>query len=140
MFLQRNLAHKVEMSPDCTIFVRIIQGVYHVRGIDSLIECQRIVNEICSLLQSQGNLTRFTEMQKWRNIYLNHHFSPFCHYLFCETYMVQRPQEYQINDVRNVRRSCQSQISAIYCIISLALALEDTVQLEVHCSGIEVTS
>ena len=60
VFLQRNLAHKVEMSPDFTIFVRIIQGVYHVRGIDSLIKCQRIVNEIWSLLQSQGNLTCFT--------------------------------------------------------------------------------
>ena len=40
------------------------------------------------------------------NIYLYHH-SPLCHYLFCETYMVQRPNEYQINDEQNVCHSCQ---------------------------------
>ena len=31
VFLQRNLAQKVEMRPDFTIFVRIIQGACHVR-------------------------------------------------------------------------------------------------------------
>ena len=55
-------------------------------------KCQRIVWKVWSLLQSQGNLTLFTDMQKWRNIYLNYYFSLLCQYLFCETYVVQRPE------------------------------------------------
>ena len=76
MFLQRNLAQKAKMRPDFTIFVRIVQGVCHVREIHSLIKCQRIVRDIWSLLQSPGNLTLFTGMQEWRKIYLNLHFHP----------------------------------------------------------------
>ena len=99
VFLQRNLAQKVEMSPDFTIFVRILQGVCHVREIDSLIKCQRIVREILSLLQCQGNLILFTDTQEWPKVYLNHHFSPLCHYLFCETYMFQRPNVLEIRQM-----------------------------------------
>ena len=76
VFLQRTLAQKIEMLTDFAIFIRRIQGFCHVREIDSLIKCQRIVREIWSLLLSQGNLARFTDMREWRNIYLNHHFHP----------------------------------------------------------------
>ena len=40
----------------------------------------------------------------------------------------------------NVTCSTPPQFSAIYCIISLAFALEDTVQLQVNSLEIEVTS
>ena len=32
---------------------------------------------------------------------LNHHFSPLCHYLFCEKGMPERSKDYQTNDERN---------------------------------------
>jgi len=83
------------------MFFRIVQSVCHVRecrGNHSLIKMPGIIWEIWSLLQSQGNLTLFTDILEWRNIYLNHHFSPLYHYLSCETYMVQKPKEYQIDD------------------------------------------
>ena len=53
-------------------------------------------------LQSQGNYSLFTDVQEWRNICVNHHFSPWCHNLLYGPYMVQRPKEYQISNEPNV--------------------------------------
>ena len=62
----------------------------------------------------QGNLVHFCTVKEMAGTSdLNHHFSPLCHYLFCETYMIERSREYQINDERNVCPICKRAFSEI---------------------------
>ena len=52
-------------------------------------------------LHCQGSIMKvlpFPLTSKNGAIKLNHHVSPLCHYLFCETSMVERSKEYKIND------------------------------------------
>ena len=45
--------------------------------------------------------------------HLNRHFSHLCHYLFCEIYMIDRSNEYHINDERIVCPICYKGISDV---------------------------
>ena len=75
------------------------ENLGHVREIYSFIK----ISGNC-----QGNLVHFCTVREMSGTSdLNHHFPPLCHYLFCETYMIERSREYQINDERNVCPTCK---------------------------------
>ena len=77
----------------------------------SSFKCQGIVKEVDPFLQCQENMTLSLASKNGATC-LNHYFSPLCHYLFCEIYMVERSKDYPINDECNVCSTCKNRPSA----------------------------
>ena len=63
--LHQNLTQKVEMGPHCTIFGRILQGLWHFR------EMKEMTKKIHSLYKCQGKSILYRNVQENPFLYIN---------------------------------------------------------------------